>query len=162
MIGDNNLEIKRSKLNGSGVFAKKQFRSGEQIFQVKGRLYTKQEIYALAGGKFADNTFRFAKDYFISPEGELGDFLNHSCNPNSGVKKINNTLIVAAIKDIHIGEEITMDYSTILTDDDVYELDCNCGNSKCRNRIKGFSSLPQNIKEEYIHLGIVPEYILNQ
>lgn len=161
MIEKDGLEVRTSKLNGKGIFTKRQFRNKEIIFKVEGKIFTKEEIYKTSG-KFTDNTFRFAKDFFISPEGELGDFLNHSCDPNSGVIKIQDGLFVVAIKDIDVNEEILMDYSTILTNDDTYELDCNCGSKECRSKVRRYTSLPQKIKEKYIQLGIVPEYILNQ
>lgn len=64
-----------------------------------------------------------------------------------------------AIKDIEKGEEITWDYSTTM-DEDIWEMDCNCGSKKCRKRIRDFKYLPKEIKERYVKLGIVPDYNL--
>ena len=76
------------------------------------------------------------------------------------ILKRDGTMYVTAIEPITKGDEITFDYSTILADDNIWEMDCNCGEKTCRTRIKKFSSLPKRLKETYIRLGIVPKYIL--
>lgn len=86
--------------------------------------------------------------------------MNHSCEPNSGVLKKNSKLFLIAISNIKIGDELLMDYSTILAPDDIWEMNCNCGSNKCRSVIKKFNKIPKRTKEEYISLGIVPKYIL--
>ena len=59
--------------------------------------------------KIRDNTFRFHEDYFLSPRGELGDFLNHSCKPNAYVLKKKNKLFIYSLNDISLGDEILID-----------------------------------------------------
>jgi len=153
------VKVNKSSRDGKGIFAKRNFVKDSQVFQVKGKIFTFQETLKI-GGKFSDNTIKFDKSHFLSPEGELGNYLNHSCKPNCGVIKIKDELFIIAIRDLKAGEEITINYSTILADDDPYEMDCNCGSSKCRRRIKKFSSLPKKIRDGYINLGIIPRYIL--
>ncbi|OHB04702.1 MAG: hypothetical protein A3B14_01680 [Candidatus Zambryskibacteria bacterium RIFCSPLOWO2_01_FULL_45_21] len=145
--------------NGKGVFASRKFFIGEKIFEIRGNFVDCYECDELDEKK-RSNTFRFNKEKYISPEGELGDFINHSCNPNSRVVKIDSKLFIEAIEDIVGGEEITFDYSTILASDDIWEMKCNCGSKNCRGLIKSFHSLPEQTKQKYITLNMVPDYSL--
>ncbi len=96
---------------------------------------------------------------YVGPSRDLDDFVNHSCNPNSGIKVTNRKVILIAIKNIQEGQEITFDYSTTMDEDD-WEMDCNCGSQYCRKKIKDFKHLSKKIQEKYIRLGIVPKFIL--
>jgi SET domain-containing protein len=152
------IEIRKSK-NGLGIFSINGFSSKEVIFEVKGSFiscYEEDDI----DEKTRANTFRFDEEKYLSPEGEIGDFLNHSCNPNSTVLKNDEKLFVVAVNDIGKNEEVTIDYSTIIALDDSWEMKCNCGSNKCRNQIGTFDSLPKEIKHKYVLLNMVPEYIL--
>jgi SET domain-containing protein len=41
---------------------------------------------------------------------DLGKYVNHSENPNSGYDEANSHLISATIKDVHAGEELVENY----------------------------------------------------
>lgn len=156
------LIIKKAR-NGRGVFTKKNIKKNETIFELKGRLLSVAEIEA--GGIFSTlsaNAYRFSKEMYLSPTGELGDFINHSCDPNAYIKKENEKLYIIAIKLIHSGEEITIDYSTIMAPDDEWNLSCNCGSKICRNKVEKFMNLPKNIQKKYKKNNIVPAYILKK
>ncbi|MHB8630096.1 MAG: SET domain-containing protein-lysine N-methyltransferase [Aggregatilineales bacterium] len=58
--------------------------------------------------------------------------INHSCDPNAGVKGQN---VLVARRDIAPGEEICFDYET--TDTQGMNFVCRCGSPKCRKRIRG-------------------------
>ena len=62
---------------------------------------------------------------------EPGDSINHSCEPNCGMR---NATTIVAMRDIAIGEELTFDYA--MSDASDYdEFDCNCRTSLCRGRV---------------------------
>ena len=62
---------------------------------------------------------------------EPGDSINHSCEPNCGMR---NATTIVAMRVIAIGEELTFDYA--MSDASAYdEFDCNCGTSLCRGRV---------------------------
>jgi len=153
------LEVRDSS-NGKGIFVLKGFISNEAIYEVRGQLISCNEDDEVEQS-IRDNTFRFDEEKYLSPQGELGDFQNHSCEPNAGVFKINKNLFIVAICDIEIGEEVLIDYSTILASDDVWEMKCHCGAKVCRKIIKQFRTLPQTIQDTYLLLNVVPPYILN-
>lgn len=152
------VAVQKSR-NGQGIFATKDFTAGEVVFEVKGTLISCDEDEEI-DEKTRDNAFRFDSEMYVSPAGELGDFLNHSCNPNSAVVKKGNALCVVAVKDIDADEEVTIDYATIIASDDSWHMDCNCGAEQCRGRIAQFASLPADVKDTYLSLGMVPDYIM--
>lgn len=149
----------RNTRNGKGIFAKKNFKKDQIIYRIEGRKVSIK--YAESkGGKFNANTFRFNKKLYISPEGKIGVFQNHSCNPNSYCKTMNHSLYVLAVKGISNRQEILIDYSTIIADDDEWSMVCNCGSNKCRKIVKKFSSLKKELQNRYKKMEIVPDYII--
>jgi len=68
----------------------------------------------------------------VPPTREPGDSINHSCEPNCGMR---NATTIIAMRDIAIGEELTFDYA--MSDASSYdEFDCNCGTALCRGRVR--------------------------
>ena len=148
-----------SSRNGLGVFAKKKYIAGETILPVTGKLitcYLDDDI----DEKTRDNTFRFDEERYVSPDGDA-QYVNHSCEPNSKVVKKNRKLFIVAIRTIEKEEEIVFDYSTILAQNDIWNMKCNCGSDICRGTVKRFMLLPKKIKERYEEEKIVPEYIIS-
>src|SRR4051812_20370307 len=111
------IVARQSKI-GTGLFTLKSIKKGSAILQLKGRIIAANILYKI-GGKVADNSFRFGPETYLSPEGELGAYINHSCEPNSGIRNVKGKLRIFAIKDIEQDTELTFDYSTILGNDDI-------------------------------------------
>lgn len=153
------LEVKKSR-NGQGIFVLKTFSKAEIIFEVKGK-FISGNIEDEIEDKTRDNAFRFDKNKYLSPQGQMGDFLNHSCEPNARVVKMKNKLFIRSIKDIQKDEEVTIDYSTILASDDAWQMRCKCGTKSCRGVVKKFKTLPKGLKETYLSAKMVPRYILD-
>jgi hypothetical protein len=64
---------------------------------------------------------------------EPPDYVNHSCEPNSG---LSGQITLVAMRDIRPGEEITYDYA--MSDGSPYdEFVCSCGSPQCRGRVSG-------------------------
>ena len=143
-----------------GIFVKKDFLAGELLFKINGKLISCDEEDEL-DEETRSNTYRYDEEKYLSPKDEIGDFLNHSCEPNSGVIKKKDSLFLITILNIENGDELVMDYSTILAPDDIWEMKCNCGAKACRGIIKKFNTIPKKTRERYIRLGIVPNYILD-
>lgn len=84
--------------------------------------------------------------------------LNHSCDPNCGVIIRNGVPLVSldVIRAVRAGDELTLDYETF--EDAMQFLQrCQCGASRCRSVLSGYSNLPVAIRESY---GIyVAEYL---
>ena len=152
------LQIRPAR-NGLGAFAAKAFRPHQTIIKIAGRIVA-AEILWKQGGTFADNCFRFGPETYLDPGDEPCRYLNHGCEPNAGIRKINNQLFLFAAKPIRKGTEIVFDYSTLLGDDDIWTMRCNCRYTKCRKVIRRFGALPFELKDRYLSSGMVPKYII--
>ena len=71
-------------------------------------------------------------------------FSNHSCAPNIGIQ---GQIVFLALHDIEPGEELTHDWAT--TDDDTYEMPCNCGAQHCRGLITGQDWRRKDLQAKY-------------
>ncbi len=64
---------------------------------------------------------------------DFGQYLNHSCNPNSEIRGGGSTPCLYAIKYIKVGAEVTYDYNT--TEEILSEpFYCNCHNKLIKGR----------------------------
>lgn len=153
------LVVGDSKL-GKSVFANNNFKKGEEIIEFTGKSFTRKQLPAPYN---MDNDYyvQVGKNKYLGPSGSFDDFINHSCNPNSGLIFKNNKIILTAIKNIKKGNEIMWDYSTTIDEDD-WKMSCLCGSKLCRKKIRDFKYLPKKIKKKYIGLGIVPDFILKE
>src|SRR5690349_12530696 len=118
---------------GLGLVATRRFRTSETIIKLVGRVVDARILWK-RGGTFADNCFRFGPETYLDPGDGLGRYLNHSCEPSAAIHKENNQLFLFAVRPISAGDEVTIDYSTTLGDDDIWTMRCNCGHRQCRGR----------------------------
>lgn len=151
----------RPSKHGKGVFVLDPVNQGDVFMHIAGKIFPAHEIDSMEEGSFVDNTIRFSKDTYLSPWEEPYNFLNHSCDPNCGVRKIDEKLFLVAIKDLEPEDELMFDYSTVIADDDFWIMKplCNCGTIDCRGTIGQFHKIPQVLQEKYLGLDVVPEYI---
>ncbi len=81
--------------------------------------------------------------------------LNHSCEPNCGIK---NLFEVVAMRTIQPGEEVTFDYGMICNSDwENPEGKCLCGSPSCRGKILPYRDLSQSVKDGY--KGYISEWL---
>ena len=152
--------VARETRNGLGIVAKRSFEEGEVLYEVTGVFISGNAEDDIDETTRA-NTFRYSEDLYISPDGTIGDFQNHSCEPNAMVVKKNVGLFVVAMAPIKKNDEVLIDYSTIIAADDIWEMRCNCGSAQCRGTIKSFDTLPIELRTAYVDGGVVPEYIVS-
>ena len=70
--------------------------------------------------------------------------LNHSCDPNLGLR---GQIVFVSLRDIETDEELTFDYA--MTDDEHYEMRCDCGSARCRGTVTGKDWLRMELQEKY-------------
>ena len=115
------------------MFTIEKIPAGEPLIVFGGEyVNTKEAKNAKANGKLV---MQWGDDLFsIEDRGDdLGYFINHSCDPNAGIK---GQILLVAIRDIKPREEITYDYAM----SDGFHGDrsvCCCGTKKCRKVITG-------------------------
>lgn len=137
---------------GKAIIASREIYHGERILKMSGPLLRKpQDIEAI---ELQSHLVQISHGAYYDPD-VPGRFINHSCEPNA----ILSGTMLLAIRDIFNGEEITFDYSTTM-DDEIYTLDCLCGTTSCRKVIRDFITLPASLREKYISLGAVQQFIV--
>jgi hypothetical protein len=163
------LEVKKSEIQGEGVFASKKFDKGEKVFFLTGEEVDFWEINERVekGLVRPFDPFQISDLRYMDLD-YLPNKINHSCNPNCFVK-VKNELV--ALRNISEGEEITYDYSTVM-DDNEREMEkigkkpltckCDCGSGNCRKVIDHFRNLPEDVRNHYLGRGFAPYFILNK
>jgi SET domain-containing protein len=133
------LEVRASKKDHKGVFAKARIGKGERLAIFGGDIMLIDEIYAMPE-TLQDYPMQIEERFVIGSRTDTvpedTDFFNHSCDPNSGFK---GQIFLVALRSIRTGEEVTFDYAMVVSEsvhsDIVFEMDCHCGSPKCRHHI---------------------------
>jgi hypothetical protein len=118
----------------------------------------RESLPARKSSQYEDYYLQVGDNLFLGPSGEIDDYINHSCDPNSGVVIEGKTSKLIAIETIECGEEIRFDYSTTMYRP-VLVMKCWCGSHNCREKVVDFIYLPEEVQAKYIALGVVPQYI---
>lgn len=136
--------VTKSKIHGSGVVSIVDIKKGELITFIKGPV--KKKINKTIDDVF-DNPDWVGRSKFtwIDPMPPC-KYLNHSCEPNAGVKGQRS---LRALRDIKAGEEITIDYSTIEADTR-WQMKCGCKSKKCRKVIRSIQFLQSKYFKDYL------------
>lgn len=155
---------KNSTIEGRGLFATELIPSGTTIGTLTGEQVTIPELKRRykAGTERICDPLQISERLYLDLH-EPWVFLNHSCEPNAGIKG-RSTLF--ALTDIQSGEEITFDYSTTewtwkhFGKYCEWEMECQCGKQKCRTKIQQFPTLASDIVAYYQKLGALPNFLL--
>lgn len=71
----------------------------------------------------------------VGPDRFPDAYINHSCEPNSEIRRARPQILLVALRDISAGEEITFDYATLYRQP--WAMECRCGTRACRKVISG-------------------------
>jgi len=150
-------EVRKSKIQGTGVYALMDFKVGEIILDID------DSNVVTDPSKLSDEDNAFNCDYLDNGKVILMQdperCINHSCDPSTYVKTIDGVRKVIAKKNISKGDEITFDYS--INGDNEGTFPCRCGSDKCRKIYNGnFFKLPINLQKEY--LPFLDEWFANK
>ncbi|XP_057773185.1 histone-lysine N-methyltransferase ASHH2-like [Salvia miltiorrhiza] len=112
----------------------------------------RQKEYALQGHKhFYFMTLNGSEVIDACAKGNLGRFINHSCDPNCRTEKwmVNGEVCVGlfAVRDIKKGEEVTFDYNYVRVFGAAAKK-CVCGSPNCRGYIGGDPTKSEVIVQE--------------
>ncbi len=152
-MGDKKLIIKKNKF-GTGVYTFKSFIKGETIHIMSGRICTPRTIHYHNSNfrKGIIDPLQIGEDRYLELD-ELSRFINHSCEPNAGMRE-RSTLF--ALRDIKAGEELTYDYSTTI--DEAFW--CRCRSKKCRGIVYDFFALSNRDKLRYYKQNALPKFLM--
>lgn len=136
------VQVRLSGVHGKGVFALRNWLSGEVVMEYKGEVITWDEalrrhphdpanphhtfFFHLDGGKVIDGKRR----------GNAARWINHSCSPNCVSDESNGRVFIKTLRAVKAGEELFYDYRLSL--DERYTASvkrqylCLCGAANCR------------------------------
>lgn len=148
------LEVKKSKVDGVGIYTKEKIKKGEHIAFIKGRL-VKKVIKNKKDAQSIPLWYGITESLWIDPMNTIWRYFNHGCEPNTAIIGTRKLIALRAIKE---GEEILFDYS--MTDGDVlWDMKCSCGSKKCRKIIRSIQLIDQETFKN--HLPFIPSYFIN-
>ncbi|MFH1325145.1 MAG: SET domain-containing protein-lysine N-methyltransferase [archaeon] len=124
--------VKKSKIEGKGVFANMDFKKREIVIKWDKPLILKKEEIKNIPKKEQKFISYYKNGKYILHQTEER-YVNHSCNPNTIAK--NNSDV--AIKDIKKGKEITGDYIKEKVPEHNLNFKCNCKSKNCKKVITG-------------------------
>ncbi len=157
------LYISATASCGYGLFAARPFARGSTVVADEDGDYY-EGVMTLAealarGHDLSRDLFQIGDDAFLLPNGNIDDFVNHSCHPNTGLRLTPLGYRMIALVDIAAGDELTYDYSTYIGDTPE-RLACACGAAGCRGTIGPFRSLPPALQRHYLALDVVGRFAL--
>ncbi|HZG01307.1 MAG TPA: SET domain-containing protein-lysine N-methyltransferase [Chitinophagales bacterium] len=138
---------------GKGLFANVELSKGTVITAVRGEHVRFEDTTELNGTESYCVQITL-KDY-VKPDPPFY-YANHSCNPNCG---LNENLELVTIRMVPRDEELVWDYSTSMLERH-WVMKCECGDANCRGIVNDFDLLPDDVRTNYIKMGIVLPYIV--
>lgn len=138
------IYVAHSAIDNIGIFSSRPLCTGDTIYCVTGK-YVRNE-FSVEFAVMGPNWIGISKELWLDPDPTNPmTFMNHSCEPNSIVTE---GLKVVALRDIGVGEEIVMDYSSTEIDP-FWKMNCHCNKPSCRKVIEAFQFLPADLRQIY-------------
>jgi SET domain-containing protein len=139
------LVVRRSGIQGLGVFARRRIRKGQRIIEYTGEIISSEE----EARRYDDDamerhhTFLFKIDddtcIDATRRGSVARFINHSCDPNCEAVWEDRRIFIEAVRNIQPGVELSYDYAFEhdgpVTPQDKERYACRCGSKNCRGTI---------------------------
>lgn len=148
-VGENHL--------GKAVFAAAAFAEGDVLLEFTGRRFRADQVPSLMRGR-GDRFVQVTPDHYMGPSGRIDDLVNHSCDPNAGLRFTEEGVFLVAVRAIAPGEEIAWDYSTTLRESN-WHMICQCRTPACRRVIGNFDSLDPDRQEWFRARNLVAPYL---
>lgn len=145
--------VKKTKHQGLAVFAKADIEKGEIIAMFDGNIY--DENFNGWNDEIRDHVIQFAESKWRESKG-IARSLNHSCEPNCGIKDL---FKVVTMRDIKAGEELRWDYEMTEKNNYGWRMKCRCGTKLCRVEIGSFDNMPIETRKKY--KGYISEWLLS-
>ena len=123
------VTIKKSKINGRGVFANRDFKKGETVLKWDTSVILSKEEVGKLSSKEKNYISPFKGKFLLQQPPAC--YVNHSCDPNT---KVIDDCLDKAIKNIKKGDEITTNYSAFFLPKETME--CNCHSKNCKKVIR--------------------------
>lgn len=144
--------MKGNAIAGFGIYANTNIIAGDILFKgeekpqrIVTRNHVEQHWNEDEKKLFRHYAYPISNEVYILWDNNPSEWApqNHSCDPNTSYQGLN----VVALRDISKGEELTLDYATLL-DESSEPFDCQCGLPSCRGTIRGTGGNSVTQREE--------------
>jgi SET domain-containing protein len=146
------FRVRVSPIHGSGVFAVRRIRPGQQLIDYLGQRLSGEALKARLADMRAINSphtflFRLNPKLYVDAavDGNDARFINHSCDPNCESSVEGDRITISSIKNIQPGVELTYDYSLEIEKNPSASrlklFACRCGAIFCRGSMLDLDSL---------------------
>lgn len=153
------FEIRNTSYKGKGLYSLVHFATDQVLLTFKGKILDKKTVYELPDIK-SEVFLQISKNKYLDLNRDISFYINHSCNPNTRIKIISQSVFLIATRPILPNDELCFDYSLTCGESaNDWFMNCKCNEWNCRKVISGFSSLSNEDKEKYLKLNIVPNYV---
>jgi uncharacterized protein len=146
-IASDKLAVTTIPGKGRAVLAHSPISAGELLAVWGGAAITLAQAYALPRHERAQ-CLQVEDDVVIwtaHSKQSIADWINHSCNPNSGML---GQICLIAMRDIRPREEICFDYA-MCGGCDLDEFKCACNHSECRGYVSGKDWQRRDLQVKY-------------
>ncbi|MBC7925860.1 MAG: SET domain-containing protein-lysine N-methyltransferase [Bryobacteraceae bacterium] len=127
------LEVRPSSIHRWGLYAAEEIPAKRKIIEYTGEKISRRETKRRADGPL---NYLFTLNSYWCIDGSVGgsgaEYINHSCGPNCYAWVYRGHILYMSLRDIAVGEELTIDYHF---DKDVEKVPCSCGTKTCRGTI---------------------------
>ena len=153
-------ETRSSGIEGKGTYATQKILKNEIVAIFGGKVLDTASWKKISDDEITSLALPLDEEFVITPSkiSEAGDsdFVNHSCNPNCGIR---GQIMLVAMRDINVNDEITFDYAMVLADipSDDCEFECECGQLICRKIVTSNDWKNVELQEKY--RGYFSDYI---
>ena len=143
--------VRGDSIAGYGIVAARDLSAGAIVFHGEGRaqrIVTRRHVETTWGAEdrvmFDRYAYPLSDEVFVLWDRDPSEWApqNHSCDPNTSF----DGLDVVAIRAIHAGEELTLDYAQFL-DASAEAFECQCGASICRGQVTGVVGNSVTVRE---------------
>lgn len=132
------LEVRKSAIQGRGVFAARGIAKGQRLIEYKG---TRRRWACYDDDQDYVCLFDVGRGLVVDPRqnGNIARYINHSCDPNCEAVLDNGRIYIESLRAIAKGEEITYDYALTFerppSKRDMERYRCYCRGANCRGTL---------------------------
>lgn len=123
MTEEVSFHIRKSR-SGKGLFAARSIKKGEFVIEYTGKRMPTKEADELSTRYLFDLENGWTIDG--SPMSNIARWINHSCEPNCETDIQDERILIFAVRDIAVGEELSFDYGEEYFDEFIKPVGCTC------------------------------------
>lgn len=128
------VDVKPSRIDGQGAFAGEAIPARRKIGEIRGESVSVREARRRARGVERIMIVEVSETRAIDASASVDPlrFTNHSCRPNAALRIRQGRVEFYAMRDVAVGEELTVNYGETHHDG---KLACRCGAVGCSGRL---------------------------